>query len=207
MNHPSDGRKRAPNPPPDLFSKKGAESTEKYQYRLVSKSIMINRCRIIAWHAFFFFFSAHDRRHHQTDAISRTASNRIESPCLSTHTAPHAQRVAVLWQSASQGFFSDAFLRVPCRHQMIPFFVDANPTHMLLDHRTEISPLSTFKYVVTGDRLLNISRTTTLRKQGPNARRQLPGCVRSQSQISKEKKNGTSSNSALQSERVGLGDA
>ena len=56
VNHPSDGRKRAPNPPPDLFSKKSAESTEKYQYRLVSKSIMINRCRIIAWHAFFFFF-------------------------------------------------------------------------------------------------------------------------------------------------------
>ena len=89
-----------------------------------------------------------------------------------------------------------------------PFFRrrQSHPTHMLLDHRTEISPLSTFKYVVTGDRLLNISRTTTLRKQGPNARRQLPGCVRSQSQISKEKKNGTSSNSALQSERVGLGD-
>lgn len=155
---------------------------------------------------FFFFFCARSTPPpNGCDFQNCIQSNRIP---MSLH--PHRSTCSTGGSSVAIGFpgvFSDAFLRVPCRHQMIPFFVDANPTHMLLDHRTEISPLSTFKYVVTGDRLLNISRTTTLRKQGPNARRQLPGCVRSQSQISKEKKNGTSSNSALQSERVGLGDA
>jgi hypothetical protein len=57
---------------------------------------------------FFFFFYARSTPP-PTDAISRTASNRIESPCLSTHIAPHAQLGGSSVAIGFPGVFSDAF--------------------------------------------------------------------------------------------------
>ena len=164
--HPTEGSEPRIRHQPrwaDLFSKscfQSAESTGKYQYRLVSRSIMINCCRIIAWHVFFFFFYLRtiDATTNGCDFQNCIQSNRIPMSLhlstlhRSTCSTRGGARVAVLWQSRLPRGFLRCVLRVLCRHQMIPipFFVDANPTHMLLDHRTEISPPSTFKYAVAG---------------------------------------------------------
>ena len=120
----------------DLFSKscfQSAESTGKYQYRLVSRSIMINCCRNIAWHAFFFFFFLRtiDATTNGCDFQNCIQSNRIPMSLhlstlhRSTCSTRGGARVAVLWQSRLPRGFLRCVLRV--RHQMIPSLFSLTP--------------------------------------------------------------------------------